>query len=184
MASEICRETRKTATVTLERFSMLPWNQRPFEIANLLNPAFCSILLYDSILEYYKKKKYGMPFALSFLILPIVLHKQTRDALPKTTVALLHPWFQNNGQVRVGYARRVKKMIPFTREAIIFGMQSGLFDIDDGGNLVPSQRKPASPEWDSTSEAAFCREKAKFLGSWYSKVQDISSLFIMWGVRL
>ena len=162
---------------------MLPWKQRPFEFANLLNPAFCSLLLFDSIYEYYRKKELGMPFALSFLILPTVLHKQTRDALPKSTIALLHPWFQNNGQVRVGFAQRVSKLTPYTREAIIFGMQSHMLDLDERGNLYPTQRKLSSLGWDSASEAAICREKAKFLGGWYSKAQDISTLFIMWGVR-
>jgi hypothetical protein len=162
---------------------MLSWKKRPFEIANLLNPAFCSVLLYESISEYSKKKGQGMPFALSYLILPIILHKQTRHALPKNAIALLHPWFQNNGEVRIGFAQRVSQLVPYTKEAIIFGMQAEILTINDGGEFIPGQRRLASTNWESISEAAECRAKAKILGSWYSKTQDISSIFIMWGVR-
>ena len=162
---------------------MLPWNQRSFEIANLLNPAFCSLLLYDAIQAYYKKKGQGMPYALSFLILPVVLHKQTRETLPKSTVAQLHPWLQNNGQVCVGFSQRVRYLVPYTREAMIFGMQTNLITLDERGELVPGRSKIASLAWETDSEADECRAKAKFIGSWYSNIQDVSSLYIMWGVR-
>lgn len=163
---------------------MLPWTQRPFEIANLLNPAFCSLILYESINAYYKRNNQGMPYALLFLILPIVLHPQTRNALPEKTNTLIHPWFQNHGEVRVGFARRVRRLIPYTKEAIIFGIRSRVIQIDEKGNLIPTKVKPASHPWNSETEETKCLEKAKFIGRWYAKVQDLSSLYILWGVKL
>lgn len=124
-----------------------------------------------------------MPYTVSFLILPTLLHKQTREALPKSSLALLHPWFQNHGEVRVGFSYRIEKLAPYTKESIIFGMQSNILDINERGELIPGRIKPAELPWDLTTEAFECREKAKVLGSWFSKILDISSLFILWGVN-
>src|SRR5689334_21046467 len=126
---------------------MLPWKQRPFELANLLNPAFCSLILYEAISAYQKKNMQGMPYALAFLILPVVLHRQTRNALPVSTNTNIHPWFQNNCEVRVGFAQRVRSMLPYTREAIIFGLQSKIIQIDDNGNISITNVKPAASSW-------------------------------------
>ncbi|WP_414577239.1 three component ABC system middle component [Anabaena sp. CCY 9402-a] len=60
---------------------MQSWEQRPLEYANLLNPAFCSIILHNAIKGYQNEKKQGMPYPLLFLLLPLVLHNSTRNAL-------------------------------------------------------------------------------------------------------
>ena len=40
---------------------MIPWSKRTPEIANLLNPSFCAILLYSATFEYEKKAKNVVP---------------------------------------------------------------------------------------------------------------------------
>lgn len=35
-----------------QRIAMLPWSERPIEVATLLNPAFCAVLLRDAIEAY------------------------------------------------------------------------------------------------------------------------------------
>ena len=72
------------------------WSERPIEIAHLLNPAFCSTLLFESITGYKQENGSGMPFATAFLVLPVVLHKPTRDHLPKSIATKLHAWIQDN----------------------------------------------------------------------------------------
>jgi hypothetical protein len=56
---------------------MSAWNDRPTEIANLLNPAFCALLLAQAVRGYQEETKVGLPYALAFLVLPLVLHKPT-----------------------------------------------------------------------------------------------------------
>ncbi|MHC5731680.1 MAG: three component ABC system middle component, partial [Nostoc sp.] len=101
---------------------MQSWEQRPFEYANLLNPAFCSILLRNAIKSYHAQKKQGMPYPLLFL----VLHGSTRNALPKTTVTKLHIWLQRQPEARVGFGDRTSYLVPYTKEALAFGMQTGI----------------------------------------------------------
>ena len=51
------------------------------EAANLFNPAFVGAVLLSAIVSYQKKKSAGLPYALAFLILPVVLHAETRASL-------------------------------------------------------------------------------------------------------
>jgi hypothetical protein len=61
---------------------MKQWIQRPREEANLLNPVFCCTILASSIVSYMSVDVEGMPYPLALMILPVVLHKATREALP------------------------------------------------------------------------------------------------------
>ena len=54
---------------------MKSWNMRTHEVAFLLNPAFCGRVLYSTIKTYNDKTCRAFPFPLSYLILPLVLHK-------------------------------------------------------------------------------------------------------------
>lgn len=97
---------------------MIPWSKRTPEIANLLNPSFCAILLYSAIFEYQKKAKNNMPFSLLYLVMPIVLHKNTRNRVNSRENMVV--WLQRNPDVLIGFADRAKSLIGFTNEAIEF----------------------------------------------------------------
>ena len=104
---------------------MIPWSKRTPEIANLLNPSFCAILLYSATFEYQKKaKNNSMPFPLLYLVLPIILHKSTRNRVNSRTNMVV--WLQRNPDVLVGFADRTKNLIGFTNEAIEFLLFQGL----------------------------------------------------------
>lgn len=163
--------------------TIAPWNQRPFIVANLFNPAFCALLLFDSVEQYSKKNNdLGMPYSLLYFILPIVLHKNTRDSLPKSTIKILHLWIQANPYIRIGFAQRAREFVPFTKEALIFGTSNGLFTINNG-NIIPGRIEEKSIHWDNDSEVAQCRKIAQFLGRWFSQTEDLSMIFIMFGVQ-
>ena len=162
---------------------MLPWKERPIEIAHLLNPAFCSVLLCDCVHAFQTKVPLGMPFTLSFLVLPMILHKSTRESLPKTVRTKLHVWLQEKPQVRIGFAQRTRELVPYTREGLLFGLRSGNIVIDNDRLLVA--RSPSESKlWPDQEEPAVCRKKAQFVGQWLSQSGSVSSIFIMWGIRL
>ncbi|WP_442969853.1 three component ABC system middle component [Roseburia sp. AM23-20] len=50
---------------------------RTHEVAFLLNPAFCGRILYSTIRTYNEKTNRAFPFPLIYLVLPLVLHKET-----------------------------------------------------------------------------------------------------------
>src|SRR5690348_456839 len=98
------------------------WVRRPAEVGSLLNPAFCSLLLRASAQGYSRNDSNYLPVSVGFLVLPIVLHKQTREAMPHTARSKLHVWIRENPIVRIGFSRRASELVPFTREALLFGL--------------------------------------------------------------
>lgn len=162
---------------------MVSWNERPNEIANLINPAFCSIILFDAINAYYTIKKKGMPYAISFIILPIILHKRTRDKLPATSRSKYYAWIQQNPEVKIDFNIRTKNLVPYTKEAIQYGIINLLFSIDENGEFIPKRFKEKEKPWLQTNEPLICREKASFLGKWLTQSEDVSTIYSLWGIR-
>lgn len=161
---------------------MVAWSQRPVEIANLLNPAFTGILLRHSIDGYMEEKGCGMPYPLAFFVIPIVLHENTRKALPRGISTPMHAWLQQNPEVRIGFAERVRELLPYTKEALMFTMQLRVLTADQEGLLVPGERRPKSPNW-RDSELDDFRLKPAFLGRWLARAGSAPTVFTMWGVR-
>ena len=88
---------------------MKRWSERPPEVAHLFNPAFCALLLREAVRGFAEVSPSGMPHPLVFLLLPIVLHKATRESLPGSITTKMHPWLQEHqgspGLVSVNAAR-------------------------------------------------------------------------------
>lgn len=164
---------------------MRPWKERPVEYANLLNPAFCSILLHNAVKGYHKEKEQGMPYPLVFLVLPIVLHRPTRKILPKTIVTKLHVWLQERPEVRIGFSDRSRNLVPYTKEAITFGMQTKIINVDRQGNLTKVKgnlKNISAVSWSKNSETAICYKNAEFVGRWLAQAGEVSTIYTMWGI--
>ena len=99
---------------------MTPWNERPPEVARLLNPGFCAAILVTAIVSHEEECKHGLPFPLAYMVFPLVLHKPTRDLMPPSKATRLHVWLLQHSEVRVGLAERTRSLLPFTSEAIRF----------------------------------------------------------------
>lgn len=163
---------------------MKQWTQRPVEEANLLNPAFCSALITSSDVGYMSIDNAGIPYPLVFLMLPVVLHKSTRDLLPRTKRTSLATWIQRNTEVRILFAERVIALKPYTREAILFGMLHHWLTLGDGGklqtnlddiyiDLITKKLK---------NEAKECVNKARFVGRWFASAGSAQTVMALWGI--
>src|ERR1700758_5397641 len=98
------------------------WTSRATEQANLFNPAFMAALSCRMVQDYSKKARRPMPFALVFLLPAIVLHRRSRDNLPKSTTTALLPWLQANKVQLVTFAERVRMMKPMMQEGLMFAL--------------------------------------------------------------
>ena len=114
---------------------MTPWQDRHFELANLMNPAFCGFLILEAVRSYGKTASKGMPLTLIFLVLPIVLYKPTREIMPRSTTTMFLVWVQDHPQVRLDLVNHTTNTAPFTRESLRFLMVRHLLDVDDDGAL-------------------------------------------------
>lgn len=164
---------------------MQPWSARVVEEANLFNPAFCATLLAKAADDFAKKANRPLPFALAFLILPIVLHRGTRSALPGSTVTSLLPWVQDNREQLVDFAQRVQSLQPFTREALLFGVQHQTLMLTGAGDVAVGPKRQSATEKRTglfTDEARECVDRAGFLGRWLSTAGTTATIYAVWGV--
>jgi hypothetical protein len=161
------------------------WNDRVVEVAYLFNPAFGATLIAEAVHNYNEKTKTALPFAATFLLLPIVLHENTRKSLPKTTLTALLPWVQDHRESLVGFSERVQQLREMTRESILFGLQSEVLQITDNGSIaVGKKRKSVTAKRTPlfTDEANECVERSGFLGRWFATSGAPANIFSAWGI--
>ena len=161
----------------------LGWSARPTEEANNFNPAFCGELLCRCVGEYFKKTELPMSIALAFLVLPLALHKGTRDQLPKTANTAFVGWIATHDNVIAELPLRMERLRPVVREAIIFSISQARLAVQ-GGGFVPgpsklSQTAKVAISTDDTNEA---RSAAMLLGRWFGAQGDAPSVLQGFGV--
>ncbi len=162
---------------------MIRWEERPLEIAHLFNPAFCGEVLRRSISSYQQTNSSPFPYSLTFLVLPIVLHRETRERISPRQRLTLHAWLEKYPDLKIGFAERASEMIPLTKEAIIFLLQVAAVRLDEQAGLTSQFYKPVSLIGQDESEIAECYRKAEIVGRLFARVGTVTTVYAMWGVR-
>src|SRR6266446_4843303 len=121
---------------------MSRWSERPIEEQRLLNPSFCSLLLWHSAHSHAEATRGRVEIALeeSFLVLPMVLHRETRESLPARTTTSLAVWLGRHPLAPSTITDRARSLIPFTKEALRFAGVYGLLRFNQ--TLLQ-----ANPDW-------------------------------------
>lgn len=163
------------------------WETRPRELRALFNPIFCSWLLRETLSEYQSKpnRATGMPMPLIYLILPLLMHYQTRHSLPRTTATSFTSWINEHPEVCIGMAERVQGFYSITGEAIRFGIGVDMICFGDSGNLLARpHRKPRGYRniTSSTAEVQECCSHCVTLGRWFARAPN--TVFIINALRL
>jgi hypothetical protein len=146
-----------------------PWRQRPLEEAAHFNPAFCGELIGRTLHGYCNLVPNSLPFALSFLVLPLALHPATRRALPRKANTAFASWAGGNSDVLSTVPERVLRLRPVSREALLFLSQLGAIRVDKDG--VSIGERPVSltvKPLVSTDEVDEIRRTAGLLGRWFA----------------
>ena len=164
---------------------MKRWDLRTVEEANLLNPAFCCVALTSSVIEYATIDRLGMPYPLSFLVLPIVLHKATRERLTRSVATSFPVWIQENSQLRIGFYERVVALKPITRETIMFGLLHDWLVLETGGLVRATKSDSDANRFvrTLTDEAKECIRRARFVGKWFASAGSPQTVMALWGIR-
>lgn len=161
---------------------MKNWENRATEIAYLLNPAFCGRIIYHAIKTYQQESKRPMPFPLVYLILPMVLHRKTRERIKSITQMQI--WIQRNPEMLIGFADRAQSMVPITNEAVEFLMQSGIVTLTNNAELELAQLfKALSTTKYSNDEIKECIRKSSSVAKWFAKAGTVETIYVSWGVR-
>ncbi|BCT67391.1 three component ABC system middle component [Nitrosospira sp. NRS527] len=164
---------------------MIAWENRTLEERTLLNPAFCSTLLWHAARGREAGGKELLSIEETFVVLPLVLPASTREALPGAITTSLPVWLAENPIEQRRIAERAKALLPFTRTALTFGAMHGLLRLEgtrvmpsiDSGKVVKKVLKQAS------EEVRNCALKAEFVGKWFGKAGSSSTVLALLGVR-
>ncbi len=161
---------------------MKAWNHRPVEIRNLFNPAFCGLLLHRAISGHGDLSPDGMPFSLTFLVLPLCLHKETRETLAEGNRSQLLRVIEMNQEVLVHFPKRASDLVPYTLEALGMLLERQCIEITDAGSLraVPNTvRKSVT----GTTESVSCQRVSRFIGKEFARIDDRVTVYTTLGVR-
>lgn len=165
---------------------MNAWSQRPVEEQRLLNPSFCSLLIWHAASGYKGEAdtKTSMPYAEAFLVLPAVLHAETRALLPKNIRTSLASWIGENPVARAIIADRARSLVPFTKEAILFGAFQGILHISESAITSDAMwRTRISSLHPDSAEVQSCYSRSTFVGRWFARTGDVETVFALFGVR-
>lgn len=161
---------------------MKRWDQRPFEIRNLFNPAFCGLVMFRALHGYEEENARGMPFSLSLLVLPLCLYKDSREVIACNSRSYLLKIMENNQQVIVGFAERVTRMMPYTFEGFGLLMERGCITITDDGRIqtVPEKVRKTIK---GTAETVASQKVARIVGKEFALIADRATIYTTFGIR-
>lgn len=164
---------------------MTSWPERPFEEANLLNPPFCCLGVTAAVIGYGDERGQGMPLPLVYMVLPIVLHRSTREQLPGNRRTSLPAWIQDNPSVRVLFYERLISLKLHTREAILFGSSRGWLSTGEDGSVLTRKRESSLRRavQQREDEMKNCITKALFVGRWFAAAGSAATVMTLWGIR-
>jgi hypothetical protein len=161
---------------------MKKWTERPAEVAHLLNPAFCSRLLYGTIRSYNDEVQRGLPFSLVYLVLPLLLHKATRQSINSRTQFLI--WQQRNEHLLVYFAERAEQLVQITNEAMEFLLHTGYISVNQSGELMATPTKRALHKTKfADEEIKECITKSEHIAKWFARAGKAETIYITLGVR-
>jgi hypothetical protein len=137
-----------------------------------------------SLDAYTQNVNEGAPYAFPFVMLPLILHKPTREAFPRSSRTTFSAWITNadTSIAKIGFAERAKSMAPYVKEALAFAMQHNSIFVSESGRLKTSNPIPKSFP-DATQDVNECVRAALMCGKWFSMVGDFKTAMALLGVK-
>jgi hypothetical protein len=155
-------------------------DNRPFEEAALLNPAFVATVIAVAASEYENARGGPLPFALAFAITPLVLASDVRDQLPRRTTAHLANWVSALPAARAENRLRTLAMTPYTRSGIRFGVRGRYLELSADGIRGRLKADQTARRFDG--EAGTIIKSASFVGRWFAR-EEITQVYALLGFR-
>tara|TARA_R110001583_G_scaffold170326_1_gene323742 strand:- start:102 stop:572 length:471 start_codon:yes stop_codon:yes gene_type:complete len=149
-----------------------------------VHPAFCA-LLYASLVDGYNSKcKVLIPIYLPYILVPILLHKESRRSLPKTSASKFHKWLQNEPHIVVGLDKRINSLEPYISRSSMFLNAQGLLAVDNEFRISISNRSKFKKMAKDAEYISEYIEAAKNFGEICGKFNSESTMLTLLGVKL
>lgn len=161
---------------------MTSWRERSRTQAVMLNPALLGTITANAALQYRSNREQTMPWVYAFIIAPLVLHRGTRESLPKNSRANLYTWVADHPVEHAGFAPRAVSLRDSVQEGIRFGLRSGLLTVEQDGGLSASLASGRAHTLAKDSEVQQIVARAGFVGQWLTKIDQPATVFVVLGV--
>ncbi|MEW5788284.1 MAG: three component ABC system middle component [Pseudomonadota bacterium] len=170
---------------------MTAWHARTIEQRNLLNPAFCAVVLWQVAMGYRSEAAavaadcVQLPIELAFVGSSLALRGQTREKLPGTVRTSLAIWVYDHPLERSAVAKGVVVLRPYVREALMFGAQYGLLAVTGRhvAAIDSAAKKMTGYLKQSSTDVRECARQAYFVGRWLYKGGSPSTVLALLGVQ-
>ena len=167
---------------------MKPWTERAHEERHLLNPAFCSSLLWaaaQGATTRARSPRDSLSFLEAFLILPLVLHQKTRKTIPNILTSSLPAWINAQPLIVASLPSRARSLVPYTKEAVAFGGCYRLIEVTADQIFSSADAKLSMNRMlhQSSKEVRECMKKAEFVGKWFAHTGAPETIFTFLGIR-
>lgn len=161
------------------------WDERPLDYRNLLNPAFCGVILTKAAKDYGDLAGHGMPLSLMFLLLPLSMPAYIRDILPTNSASSLPAWVHEHPEVRVGLAEHARDLVDITRQSLLFCIQRRALVVSPEQLVSSVPRRLGASESLEQSSARIEEivKRAKFIGRWFARSGEPGTIYFLLGLR-
>lgn len=156
------------------------WADRSPVVAAMLNPALLATITAAAAAEYERADGSPMPWPLAFLVAPMVLHRDTRDALPRSTRTHLTSWVSDNPTLRAGLPLRARSLVDPVREGLRFGLSERILTVVGEGRIRGTFAGPSRPP--DIGDLRPVVRSAGLVGKWFAKLDQPATAFALLGV--
>ncbi len=118
-----------------------------FEQRVVQNPGLGAEAIWHAARETYEKKNRteGMPLLLAFIVLPLVFHKRSADALAsKVKLGALYKAISSDREIILGLQERMQALYDSTLQSLSIGFSTELLFLDpsEEPQLIPGVKSP------------------------------------------
>jgi len=156
------------------------WQARSPTVAAMLNPALLASVICAATEEYVRAGNEAMPWPLAFLAAPLVLHHETREALPRSTRSHWSNWVSEHVVLSAGFAGRAASLVEPVREGVRYALRTDSLRVSDNGGLIGGLVVRARPA--AVGDIAEIIKASGFVGKWLAKLDSPATAFALLGV--
>ena len=146
----------------------------------MLNPALLAVVTGHAAAEYRKASDTDMPWILSFVVAPMVLHRGTREALPASRRTYLATWLSRHPTLHAGLPQRARGLVEPVRRGIRFGLEHDIIRLD--GDRLRSNLPKRPRGFHAPDELKEIVQKAGFVGRWFAGIDSAATVLAVLGV--
>jgi hypothetical protein len=125
-----------------------------------------------------------MPYALAYLVLPLVLHQCTRETM-KSSTRHFQVWLNGNQEIKIGLAERARSLVPYTREALILLHQTRTVAARSSDAALVLQnglRTIRRRGFSQSEETKECLKKSETLGKLFARANSPATIYASLGL--